>query len=75
LNNNLYELTAIAQNILNWETRYGDADCDYYMDLYSEIKCEKPKRTTDGTIYVLTNKPTDDKFQFASRSLIIGPFG
>ncbi|KHO54767.1 MAG: hypothetical protein QT10_C0012G0015 [archaeon GW2011_AR19] len=75
LNNNLYELTAIAQNILNWETRYGDADCDYYMDLYSEIKCEKPKRTTDGTIYVITNKATDDKFQFASRSLIIGPFG
>ena len=75
MNNNLYELTAIAQNIIEWETIYGEADCDYYMDLYSNIKCEKYPQTDDTTIYILTDKNTEDKFQFASRSIAFAPIG
>ncbi|MDP2672840.1 MAG: hypothetical protein Q8O84_03445 [Nanoarchaeota archaeon] len=75
LNNNLYELTAIAQNIIEWETIYGGADPDSYMDVYSNLKVEKYPQTDDTTIYILTDKNTDDKFQFASRSLAFAPAG
>ncbi len=74
LNSNLYELLAIGQNILDWETRYGDANCDYYMDLYRNIRCVKPEKNTDATVYLLTDKETGEVFQFASRSLVLGAF-
>ena len=75
LNNNLYELTAIAQNILEWETLYGGADPDGYMNTYSNLKVEKYPQTDETTIYILTDKNTEEKFQFASRSLAFAPIG
>ena len=75
LNNNLYELTAIAQNIIEWETIYGGADCDSYMDVYSKMLCEKYPQTDDTTVYILTDKDTENKFQFALRSIALTPNG
>ncbi len=69
VNNNLYELVAIAQNIMDREIRYGDADTTYYMDLYSDLKVEKEPLDDDTRIYTLTNKESNDKFQFAIRSI------
>ncbi len=75
LNNNLYELLAIANNLLEFETTYGDMDVTIYMDLYSNLKVEK-KLLSDGTkIYVITDRIRGDKFQFASRSLVFSPAG
>lgn len=68
LNNNLYELTSIAQSILNWEASQGDADIAPYMMYYRDLKVEKLKQDDGTTIYILTNRETGDKFQFASRS-------
>ena len=72
-NNNLYELAAIAQNILDWETKFGGADCNIYMDLYKYLKCNKEPLTDDTTIYILTNTDQEFKFQFALRNNAIPP--
>ena len=70
LNNNLYELVSIANSILKWEALYGDADITIYMDLYRDLKVEKILKTDGTAIYILTDRNNQNKFQFASRSLI-----
>jgi hypothetical protein len=73
LNNNLYELATIANNIVSWEATYGDAETTMYMTYYPNIKVEKKKQGDGTTIYIITNRNTKDKFQFASRSLVFPP--
>ena len=71
LNNNLYELVSIANNIIEWETLFGDAETTTYMTYYHDLKVEKNLRGNKGKIYVLTNRNTGDKFQFAIRGQIM----
>jgi len=66
--NNLYELVSIARSILDWEATYGDAETTAYMNYYHDLKAEKKKQEDGTTIYILTNRDTENKFQFASRS-------
>ena len=73
LNNNLYELVSIANSILNWEASYGDAETTIYMDYYHDLKVEKKKQSDGSTIYILTERDTGNKFQFASRSVAWPP--
>ena len=73
LNNNLYELVGITNSILNWEARYGDAETTAYMTYYHDLKVEKQKQTDGTTIYILTDRNTGNKFQFASRSFAWPP--
>lgn len=73
LNNNLYELTSIANSILNWEAIFGDAETTIYMSYYHDLKVEKIKQSDGGTVYILTDRNTRDKFQFASRSVVFPP--
>jgi len=73
VNNNLYELVSIANSILNWEARYGDAETTVYMNYYNDLKVEKKKQSEGTTIYVLTNRDNKNKFQFASRSVAWPP--
>jgi hypothetical protein len=73
LNNNLYELTSIASSILNWEARYGDAETTIYMNYYHDLKVEKKKQSDGTTIYILTDRNNENKFQFASRSVAWPP--
>jgi len=73
LDNNLYELASIANSIINWETQYGDAEVTTYMNYYHNLKVEK-KEQLDGTkIYILTNRDSENKFQFTSRSYVFPP--
>ncbi len=69
LNNNLYELASIAKSIVDFESIYGDAETTSYMDYYPEMKIEKKKQSDGTTIYIITERETKNKFQFASRSL------
>ncbi len=69
VNNNLYELIGIANSILNWEARYGDAETTVYMNYYHDLKVEKKKQSDGTTIYILTDRNTGDVLQFASRSV------
>jgi len=72
-NSNLYELISIANNIIEWETKVGDAETTLYMDAYHDLKVEKKKQTDGTKIYILTNINTEEKFQFASRSVAWPP--
>ena len=73
LNNNLYELVAIATSITGVEAVEGEAETRVYMALYPDLKVEKLKQTDGSTIYILTDKNIGTKFQFASRSLANPP--
>jgi len=73
VNNNLYELASIANSIIGWESTYGDAETTVYMNYYPHLKVEKKKQGEGTTIYIITNRETNKKFQFASRSLVFPP--
>ncbi len=70
INNNLYELTAIADSIVAWESEYGDADPIVYMTYYPDLKVEKMV-TSDGKVYILTNRDTKEIFQFSVRGFVL----
>jgi hypothetical protein len=70
VNNNLYELVSITISILNFESKYGDSETTTYMNFYHYLKVEKKKQSEGTTVYLLTNRDTGDKFQFATRSYI-----
>lgn len=71
LNNNLYELTTTATSILNFESVYGDAETTTYMTYYHHLKVEKIFGINGAKIYILTNRDTGDKFQFATRGQVL----
>lgn len=70
VNNNLYELTSFANDILEWESQYGDAETTLYMSYNPNIKVEKIGRP-DGKVYIIEDRKTKDKFQFAVRGFVI----
>ncbi len=73
VNNDLYSLLAIATNIIQWETHYGDAETTAYMSYYRDIKVEKKKQSDGTTVYILTNRQTGGDFTFASKSVVWPP--
>lgn len=73
LNNNLYEFASIAESIINFEARYGDAETTTYMNYYHDLQVEKKNQLDGTTVYILTNLNTLEQFQFASRSVAWPP--
>ena len=73
VNSDLYNLVGIARSILNWEASYGDAETTTYMNYYHNLKVEKLNQMDGSTIYILTNRDSGDKFEFASRSVAWPP--
>ncbi len=73
LDNNLYELTSIANSILRGEASEGDVEVMKYMSYYNDLIVEKKKQGDGTTIYILTDLNNENKFQFASRSLAWPP--
>lgn len=73
LNNNLYELTSIANSIINWEAAYGNAETTAYMAYYKDLKVEKHTQQDGTKIYIIIDRNTENKFQFASRSIAWPP--
>lgn len=72
IRSNLYDLIMLSSSIANWEARYGDSNSLSYMLYYPDVKVEKIKRD-EGTVYILTDKDTEDRFIFASRSVAWPP--
>lgn len=74
LNNNLYELLTVSSKILEDETLFGEADRVKYMLANLNLRITASEIYGDGTIvYIVENKNTGEKFQFASRSKITRP--
>ena len=69
----MYELLLTAQSIIDYESTYGDSETTIYMNYYHDLKVEKLKQTDGSTIYILTDRNTNNKFQFASRSIAWPP--
>lgn len=67
---NIYDLVTLSTSILNWEAHYGDSDILSYMLYYPDVKIEKYRQDDGSKIYILTDKTTEEKFQFATRSLV-----
>jgi len=65
----LYDLIMIATSILNFEARYGEASSDIYMTYYPSMKVEKKEISEKGTVYILTDRESQEAFYFASKSL------
>lgn len=64
-----YDMVMIATSILQFETKYGDADAGSMMEFYPDYIIRKIKRGDGTTVYILEHKELGNKFQFASRSL------
>lgn len=67
----IYNFALIASSISQWEARYGDSETMNYMLYYPSLKIEKKKQSEGSTIYILTDRDSDEKFYFASRSIAI----
>ncbi|OIO41891.1 hypothetical protein AUJ62_01820 [Candidatus Pacearchaeota archaeon CG1_02_32_21] len=70
---NAYKLVGLSTSVLNYEARYGDSDPLQYMILYPDVKVEKYKQDDGTKVYILTDRNTNEKFQFAVRSLAWPP--
>jgi hypothetical protein len=66
----MYDLLALAGNIVEFEAYYGDSNIDAYMQNYPNIIIQKIKLDEGSTIYILESALTIERFTFASRSLV-----
>jgi len=69
INSKIYGMMMIATSIVQSEARYGDFDVSTMMQIYPNYIINKIKRADGTTVYIITNKLSKGKFQFASRSL------
>ncbi len=67
LDSNLYEVLAVANSILQYETTYGDTDTSTYMAYYPNLIIDKIRRDRGIKLYTIENKDYI-KFRFAIRS-------
>jgi hypothetical protein len=65
----IYEMLIIATTILQQEVQFGDSDVTTLMQIYPEFIIDKIKRDDGTTVYIILDKSTQTKYQFASKSL------
>jgi hypothetical protein len=70
INSNMYEVLFVATSILQYESSYGDSPISELMYYYPDLIVDKVRRGDATKVYVITDKATEDKFQFASKSLV-----
>ena len=66
----MYDVLMVTTSLLQYETTYGDSPISDLMFYYPNIIIDKYKQSDSTTVYIVTDKSSDVKFQFASRSLI-----
>ncbi|MFA5856209.1 MAG: hypothetical protein WC867_02555 [Candidatus Pacearchaeota archaeon] len=71
LDTQLYNFIMTASSIANWEARYGDSETLNYMFYYPQMKVEKKTRSDGTRIYILTDRESQEKFNFATRSVAL----
>ena len=73
INSQLYDILMISSSLLQYEARYGDSDTTSLMIFYPNLIIDKLKQSDGTTIYIVQDKNSKTKFQFASRSLAWPP--
>ncbi len=68
MNSPIYEMVMVATSIVQFETAFGDADTDGFMLYYPDLIVRKMKQSEGTTIYIIEDKISETKLQFASRS-------
>jgi hypothetical protein len=68
-----YDLIMISSSILNYEARYGDSYPEAFMGFYPNLKVEKKKQEDGTKVYIITDRDTQEKIIFATRSLTWPP--
>jgi len=68
INSEVYDLLMLSTSILQYEAQYGDAAVDSFLVFYPDVLVQKMKQSDGTTIYMLEDKSSKIKFQFASRS-------
>ena len=63
----------IASSIQNFEAQYGDSVPETYMSLYPDIKVQKLKQEDGTKIYIITDRKTNERLVFATRSVAWPP--
>lgn len=70
---NSYDMIMITSSIQNFEARYGDSTPEDYMFLYPNLKVQKLKQGDGTKVYIIEDRNTKEKLQFATRSLVWPP--
>ena len=65
-----YSLINVATNIIQYESVFGDSETSLYISYYPDLRVEKIRRDDGSTIYQLKDVISEDKFSFATRSLV-----
>ena len=66
-------LISIANSIIDGEATYGEAETTAYMTYYKDLKVEKHTQQDGTKVYIISDRDTGSKFQFASRSVAWPP--
>ena len=69
INSPMYDILMISQTIEQFEVTYGDSDTSSLMFYYPNLIITKLKQSDGTKVYVVEDKNTKNKFQFATRSL------
>ncbi|MEK6908591.1 MAG: hypothetical protein AABX23_00890 [Nanoarchaeota archaeon] len=70
IDSNWYTLINTAVNIIQYESTFGDSETSLYISYYPNLVIEKTRRDDGSTIYQLSDVTSEDKFDFATRSLV-----
>ena len=73
INSPIYNILMIATSVLQQEAKYGDSDVTSMMVFYPDLIINKLKQGEGTKIYIIEDKQSKIKFQFASRSLVFPP--
>jgi len=73
INSPIYNILMISTSIIQSETAFGDSDINSIMLLYPEYTIDKLKQTDGTTVYIIEDKQSKIKFQFATRSYALYP--
>ena len=73
MSSSLYEHVMIASSISNWEARYGESEQILYMNYYPDLRVDKKRKGDGTTVYILSNRESEETFMFAIRSAVIAP--
>ncbi|MGV8142891.1 MAG: hypothetical protein ACP5NS_04660 [Candidatus Pacearchaeota archaeon] len=65
-----YDLIGTAVSIIQYESSLGDSETSLYISYYPNLKIDKTRRDDGSTIYQLGDVTTNDKFSFATKSLV-----